>query len=205
MIGQLRGQIVDIFGNVALIDVQGVGYEVISSRNLLSKLERGQEATFPVFTEVREDALRLFGFIDRGEKQLFLLLTKVNGLGAKSSLDIVSQVDKRTLLRAIGSGDIAGLTSVRGIGKKKAERIVVELKDIVLQVGAEISSQGGDEVGGSHSDLLSAPTGALHDALQALQVLGFSRRDAEKALKDAVEKVGDRDSGALIREALRAL
>lgn len=205
MIGQLKGQIVDIFGNVALIDVQGVGYEVISSSNLLAQLEPGKEATFPVFTEVREDALRLFGFIDRGEKQLFLLLTKVNGLGAKSSLDIVSQVDKRTLLRAIGSGDIAGLTSVRGIGKKKAERIVVELKDIVLQVGAEISSQGGNESSDAGLTTLSTQAGALHDALQALQVLGFSRRDADNALKDAVAKVGDRDSGALIREALRAL
>jgi Holliday junction DNA helicase RuvA len=169
----------------------------------LSRLEVGAEAIVSIYTDVREDAIRLFGFDSQAERHMFLLLNRVSGMGPRSSLDVVSNVAIRDLLRAIGSGDVHALMSIKGVGKKKAERIVVELRDLVASTAGERSSTLRSmltvERGGT-----AQPQPLSSDAVSALEVLGFARRDAEAAVSKAVEEKGAFGAvGDLVREALR--
>ena len=202
MIGRLKGTVVEIDGDCVTVDVQGVGYSVLCSSALLSCLELNRERVFCIHTDVREDAIRLFGFESAAEKHMFLLLNKVSGMGPRSSLDVISNVPIRDLLRAIGSGDVHALMSIRGVGKKKAERIVVELKDLVINMVDERSTARAGASVGIESFGGSKP--ASNDAVSALEVLGFPRRDAEIAVSKAVESGwSQQDVGDLVREALR--
>lgn len=203
MISRLSGKIVEVEGDSITVDVHGVGYSVICSAGLLSAVELGAEQVVCVYTDVREDSIRLFGFHSNAERQMFLLLNKVSGMGPRSSLDVVSNVPIRDLLRAIGSGDVNALMSIKGVGKKKAERIVVELKDLVVTMVDERSASS-RAIAVEYSDLRVGDKPASHDAVAALEVLGFSRRDAEIAVSKAVESGwAQSDVGDLVREALR--
>jgi len=206
MISRLQGEVVEIDGDSIVLDVNGVGYEVACTAALISRASLGARVTFSVYTDVREDAIRLFGFDSVAERHIFLLLNRVSGMGPRSSLDVVSNVAIRDLLRAIGSGDVRALMSIKGVGKKKAERIVVELRDLVANMAGEradslramVSVERSDET--KESDLSS-------DAVSALEVLGFAKRDAESAVSQALQGRGAvgvvGDVGELIREALR--
>lgn len=203
MISRLHGEVVEIDGDSIVLDVNGVGYEVSCTTALLSRLSLGARAVFSVYTDVREDAIRLFGFDSVAERHIFLLLNRVSGMGPRSSLDVVSNVAIRDLLRAIGSGDVRALMSIKGVGKKKAERIVVELKDLVANMAGERADSLRAMVSVERSAQTS-PSGISSDAVSALEVLGFARRDAESAVTQALkggEAVGE--VGDLIREALR--
>jgi Holliday junction DNA helicase RuvA len=203
MISRLKGTVADVDGEVAVIDVGGVGYEVHCSSALLSMLNIGNEVTVTVYTDVKEDSIRLFGFESPAERHVFLLLNRVSGMGPRSSLDVVSNVAIRDLLRAIGSGDVRSLMSIKGVGKKKAERIVVELKDLVATMAGERSSNLRSMVSVERSPH-GAPGGLAGDAVSALEVLGFPRRDAEAAVGKALEGAPAYDAvGDLVREALR--
>ncbi len=198
MISRLSGSIVDLSGNTLTLDVQSVGYEVFCSRACLEGVTLGDELTILVHTDVKEDHIKLYGFKDKTEKEVFLLLTAVKGVGAKSASDIVSKMDRFDLLRAIGSGDVTRLQSVKGVGKKTAERIIVELKDRVVDyVHAVQPLYRQVEVGSS--DL------AQDDALAALEALGFSRKDAQAALSQLAQgtDLSNLDPGEIVREALR--
>lgn len=202
MISRLKGNFSDRAGCLVTIDVNGVGYEITATSALLNRLdllEGDKIISVVVSTDVREDAINLYGFDDHLEKQVFLLLRKVNGLGARTACDIISKIDKRELLRAIGSGDIHKLQSVKGIGRKKAERIVVELRDQVgmgavgpLNENIEISKGSNFQNG-------------LNDALQGLLSLGFGRKEAEAAISKVRDcsDLATLSSGEIIREALR--
>ena len=203
MISRLRGKIVEIDGDCITVDVQGVGYSVLCSSALLATLELNSEQSLSIFTAVKEDSIRLFGFESNAEKQMFLLLNKVSGMGPRSSLDVISNVPIRDLLRAIGSGDVNALMSIKGVGKKKAERIVVELKDLVVTMVDERSSTARD-LTAMKGDLRSGIKPLSSDAVAALEVLGFPRREAEVAVCKAVESGwGQSEVGDLVREALR--
>jgi len=197
MIAWLHGTVVDVAGSTVTLNVHGVGYELLCSAHCVAGLEAGNDATIVVYTDVKEDSIRLYGFADPLEKQVFRLLTRVKGLGAKSASDIVSRIDKRELLRAIGAGDVVKLQQLRGVGKKTAERIVVELKDRVAEyaLGREESTGRTDE------------GGPFEEALAALQALGFSGREAEQAVRQvraALPGGGSvPDSGEVVRQALR--
>ncbi len=197
MIARLRGTVEEIAGGTVTLDVNGVGYEVACSATCVTQLEVGTAATVVVFTDIKEDSIKLYGFADTLEKQVFLLLTRVKGLGAKSASDIVSRVDKRELLRTIGAGDVARLQEVRGVGKKTAERIVVELKDKVAEFALEREEPSTRRGAG----------GPFDEALAALQALGFSAREAEQALArakaDVAGLVSATESGEVVRHALR--
>jgi Holliday junction DNA helicase RuvA len=196
MIAFLAGTIAELVGSTAYIDVAGVGYEVLCTRGARGGLVVGEKKKIPVYTEVREDALRLFGFADALERQVFLLLLKVKGVGPKTALDIISAIDKIELLRSIGSQDVATLQGTRGIGKKTAERIVLELKDRVNEFVADVQAHGKD--GGGQVG------GVVQDAVDALVALGFSRRDVERVVRQVGEQRGGvAESGELVREALR--
>lgn len=195
MISWLKGRIEDITGSSVTLDVNGVGYEVICTETVLAGLEVGREVSFPIYTDVKEDSLRLFGFGTKHEKQVFLLLLKVKGVGVRTASDIVSRTEPQELLRAIGSGQVHALQSVKGVGKKTAERIVLELKEIVSDFVMEHTSL---PAAGSHAG------SHWEDSLQALQVLGFARKDAERALERVKENRATlKDSGEIVREALR--
>jgi Holliday junction DNA helicase RuvA len=203
MISRLRGVVVEVDGDSIVVDVNGVGYSVICTATLLRRLETGNEETLCVYTDVREDAIRLFGFDSHAERQMFLLLNKVSGLGPRSSVDVLSNVPIRDLLRAIGAGDIHALMSIKGVGRKKAERIVVELKDLVVSM-ADDRSSGLRSMVTVERGSSAQGDGATGDAIAALEVLGFARKDAEVAVSKALEGGCQRgEAGDLIREALR--
>lgn len=203
MISRLHGEVVEIDGDGIVVDVNGVGYEVACTTALLSRLSIGTRAIFSVYTDVREDAIRLFGFDSVAERHIFLLLNRVSGMGPRSSLDVVSNVAIRDLLRAIGSGDVRALMSIKGVGKKKAERIVVELRDLVANMAGERADSLRAMVSVERSAEPPA-TAVSSDAVSALEVLGFARRDAESAVSQALQGRGSvGDVGELIREALR--
>lgn len=202
MISRLRGAVVEIEGDSATLDVQGVGYAVTCTSALLRRLEENQECCICIHTDVREDSIRLFGFDSKAERQMFTLLNKVSGMGPRSSLDVISNVSIRELLHAIGAGDVQGLMKIKGVGRKKAERIVVELRDLVGSMADERASvaRSGEGESGIRSSIKPVST----DAVAALEVLGFPRRDAEVAVAKAVEGGwGQGEVGDLVREALR--
>jgi Holliday junction DNA helicase RuvA len=202
MISRLRGAVVEIEGDSVTLDVQGVGYAVTCTSALLHRLEENQECCICIHTDVREDSIRLFGFDSKAERQMFTLLNKVSGMGPRSSLDVISNVSIRELLHAIGAGDVQGLMKIKGVGRKKAERIVVELRDLVGSMADERASvaRSGEGESGIRSSIKPVST----DAVAALEVLGFPRRDAEVAVAKAVEGGwGQGEVGDLVREALR--
>ncbi|MCB0332562.1 MAG: Holliday junction branch migration protein RuvA [Bdellovibrionales bacterium] len=198
MISRLYGTIVEIAGHILTLDVHGVGYEVFCSQASLEGASCGDERTFLIHTDVKEDHIKLYGFKDKTEKEVFLLLTAVKGVGAKSASDIVSKIDRYDLLRAIGKGDVTRLQRVKGIGKKTAERIIVELKDRVVDYVHTVRPL-------SESVEVCSTDRPQDDALAALEALGFSRKDAEAAIAQlALEKdLTPLDPGEIVREALQ--
>lgn len=197
MFAKLRGIVDQIDVQAVTLDVNGVGYEVYCSGASIAQLELGREASIVVFTDVNENSIRLYGFADTLEKQVFLLLTTVKGVGSKTSMEIISQIDRVELLRAIGSGDLRRLQAIKGIGKKTAERIIVELKDRVAEYALERQE--------SSLHIEKTVETPLEEACRALESLGFSRKDAERAVA-AVQGRGlasDADSAWVVKEALR--
>ena len=196
MIAHLRGIVLSQNQSALVLDVHGVGYEVMCSLGVLSQLQVGEEATLIIFTEMRENSIRLFGFTEQLEKTVFIFLMQVKGVGAKTASEILSSIDHRELLRLIASGDVAALQKVKGIGKKTAERILVELKDRVMDHVGE--NRGAPPVSGSSG-------AADNDALAALEALGFRRAEAQEALQQVLKKLGpnDNDPGELVKQALR--
>lgn len=196
MIASLHGVVESLSANVLTLNVQGVGYEVHCTTRCANTMVVGSKVSLVIYTDVKEDSIKLYGFEDSLEKQVFRLLTRVKGLGAKSACEVLSKVEKRELLRLIASGDSTRLQSVKGIGKKTSERIILELKDKVAEYAMDSVEVAVGEL---------AKSEPVDDALQALQALGFSRKDAEAAVKKAGEgaDMSALRSGEIVREALR--
>ena len=191
MIGRLRGAVLELAENVALIDVGGVGYEVeLTSGTAADLAARSGEAV--VFTHLvgREDAQTLYGFASAAERNLFRTLIKVSGVGPKLALALLSAVSPDQLAASIANGDAAAITSVPGIGKKTAQRLVVELRDrVVLSAAAAPVGQG--------------PVG---DAVLALVALGYRESAAARVIGEVGQALGDgADVEALVKEALKRM
>jgi holliday junction DNA helicase RuvA len=210
MIAALCGVVIDRMGATLTVDVQGVGYEVTCSAACLELAQHEQEIRMVIFTDVKEDSIRLYGFSDKLEKQVFLLLTRVKGVGAKSASEMISRVDKIGLLRLIGQGDVDQLCRVKGIGKKTAERIIVELKDKVgefIREGVQFETLSGNSR--LSASVETSVYSISDEAVAALEALGFSRKHAEAAVAAALQNVPSESaskmgsSSELIREALR--
>ncbi len=214
MIGALRGRVIEQSGSTIIVEVGGVGYEVLVSGNVLSRISSTSpesELCLLIYTDVRENAISLFGFLEQAEKEVFLLLKKVKGIGSKLALLIVSQVRPEALLMAIGRGETTVLTAVSGIGKKTAERIIVELKE---QVGLFAGETGEHETRVRRLPPLayegsdSTASDAVQDAVLALEKLGFSSERARRAVQESIASQGPRlgeDAGELLKEALAHL
>jgi holliday junction DNA helicase RuvA len=209
MIGALHGKFVARQGADLLIDVHGVGYQVTATSNVLSRCgERGDDLHLVIFTDVKENSISLFGFDSLSEREVFLLLRKVKGIGSKLALSIVSFLGAEELLLSIGQSDVSAIKRVPGVGKKTAERVIVELRE---QVGASardiaeayvpVRGKTAEQIG-SHSYTQSFIT----DAELALVKLGFSAERSRNAVNAALEKktklLEMADAGELLKEAL---
>lgn len=188
MIAHVAGTVASRDGDTVVVDVGGVGYELVGTLATVSRCDPGSAVTVPTYLHVREDAMQLFGFADAAERRLFMLLIGVNGVGPKLALAIVSAHAPARVESAILLGDTALLSSVSGVGKKTAERICIDLKDKVDGVGAP-SADGVSAVGGA-----SDPHREARDALVAL---GYAVVDAEAALADADGSTEERVKTAL--------
>lgn len=171
MIGYLKGVISHLFVNSCFIDVHGVGYRAYAPASTLDTLCVGQEAMLYTYMSVREDAIVLYGFATQDEYDLFMLLIGVNGVGPKVALGILSAGTADSFRLAVHQKDIKGLTKMPGIGKKTAERIVLELQD---KIGPVAGGEAAAVEGGSSSAGLS---GILAETLAALTSLGYSEQE----------------------------
>ncbi len=204
MIASLTGKVQYITTDRCVIDVNGVGYEVFLSTEGISKLpEQGEQLFLHIHTSVREDAIVLFGFAEQVEKEMFLTLKTVSGIGPKLALAVLSGMQIDMLCQAIGGEDIKTLTTIQGVGKKTAERICVELKDKVGTMQSVSSATSGSVAVGKVSSELA-------DALSALVNLGYPDAVTREALAKVKTDVGDDVFGKmriedLIREGLRVL
>ncbi len=199
MIAHLRGTVLEKDLEEALLDVGGVGYRVAFSLLTLGKLPaEGQPVQVRIRTVVREDAFELFGFLSRSEEELFLMLTSVSHVGPRLAMAVLSGMEVPELVAALSRGEVARLTKIHGVGKKTAERLVLELKDKVKTLHLEqVASQA----------TATAPAaGATADLVSALVNLGYKAPQAEKAAQTASERLGAEAAfQALFREALKAL
>ncbi|HEY8558765.1 MAG TPA: Holliday junction branch migration protein RuvA [Pyrinomonadaceae bacterium] len=202
MIAYLSGKILEKDANLLIVGVGGVGYEVTIPLSTFYELgEVGDEVELRVYTHVREDALSLFGFKTVREKELFLHLISVSGIGPKSAITALSGMSADEIIGAIRQNNLARLNSIPGVGKKTAERLVIELRDKIAKLAGlaseEMKAQGiapqasGDEV--------------YDDAISALVNLGYQRGAAEKALKQAMQEGTEPSVQKLLRRSLQLL
>ncbi len=191
MIGRLRGTLAHKQPPWLIIDVQGVGYELEVPMSTFYELpETGAEVTLFVHHAQKEDSVSLYGFLQEAERRLFRDVQKVTGIGARVALAILSSVTVGDFSRVVASGDVAALTRIPGVGKKTAERILLELRDRVAPDTAAGGRQG------------HVPTDALGEATIALQQLGYKPVEAQR-MAAAARAEGD-DAEAVIRKALKA-
>jgi Holliday junction DNA helicase RuvA len=195
MIASLRGALLEKRPNQIVIDVHGVGYDVAIPISTYSALpDAGAEVSVRVHTHVREDAIALFGFLTGDEKMLFEKLISVSGIGPKLGITVLSGLAATDLTNAIRSGDIQKLTRIPGVGKKTAERIVLELRDKVDLVAGAATPVSTEK---------STPfTDIEHDVLSALMNLGCQRPAAETAIRKAVAGGSPATFEPLFRKAL---
>jgi Holliday junction DNA helicase RuvA len=193
VIARLRGLVVEKSLGDAVMDVQGVGYRVQLSLLSLARLPaEGQLAEVRVRTVVREDAIELVGFLTAEEEQMFLLLTSVSHVGPKLALAVLSGLEVSDLAGALSQGDIARLTRIHGVGRKTAERLVLELKEKAKALASGPQPSG--------------TPGATRDLVSALENLGYRPGDAESVAEAVAGRLGaEAPFEALFREALKTL
>lgn len=187
MIAQLSGKIAAVKGGFVVLDVSGVGYKVFVSAYTLGKVAGMGETIFYVHTYVREDQISLYGFLSEDELTMFELLISVSGIGPKAALGILSIADPDTIRSAVSRKDPSILTTVSGVGKKTAERVIIELQN-------KVTAPVGDKAGVALPD---------HEALQALLSLGYNVTEGREALKMVPPDVTD--IGERVRAALKLL
>lgn len=200
MIGRLTGVLVSKHAPELLLDVNGVAYEVSAPMTTFYKLPaEGKKVSLHTHLVVREDAQLLYGFFDVLERSLFRLLIKINGVGPKLALAILSGIETEAFVQCIHDGDSSTLVKVPGVGKKTAERLVIEMRDKIKDWQGSGSTSG---TGGlvRMGDFTAKPS-ARSDAESALQALGYKASDAAKAIAQIQDK--DLSSEQLIRQALK--
>lgn len=194
MISRVRGElIVRDLERVEVMTSGGVGYEIAIPTTVFERLPRlGEQVTLRTYHLVREDAVMLFGFLDETEKTVFIRLLTINGVGPRLALGMLSSMSAESVVRAVRERNVAALTAVSGVGKKTAERVVLELTgkldDIAFAAGA-----------------LGQRAPAAEEALRALTALGVTQADADRAVRAVIQEKGSLSAPDLIREALGRL
>jgi Holliday junction DNA helicase RuvA len=195
MISFLRGKLVEVLPTQATIDVNGIGYDVLIPLSSYDKLPGvGNEVKLLTHLAVREDAHTLYGFMTATEREMFrLLINTVSGIGPKIALNVLSGMSVVALRGAVANGDVKALSQISGVGKKTAERIVVELKDKIGPAGAweALSSQRG----------FSAADQKINDAVLALVALGYKQVEAHDMVRPVLANLGE---SATVEEIVRA-
>ena len=209
MIGRLKGIVVSLGAETALIDVMGVGYETYAAPRLLQRLAVGEAATLSIETIVREDMIRLYGFESEGERQCFRLLQSVQGVGAKHALALLQVLTPSELYDAVSVEDATTVARAHGVGKKLAQRIVTELQSKVGALASAGMGAGGESFTvAARAKAAPAPSdpklAARADAVSALSHLGYDGAEARRAVALAAESGGDNVED-LIKAALKEL
>lgn len=210
MIASIEGKLTECQLNMVVLQAGGIGYEVYVPLTTSEKLPAlGEVLRLHIQATYREDSQTLYGFIDRESRDFFrMIVDKVSGIGPKIALNLLGSLSLPILKNSIAQGDVAMLSKAQGLGKKTAERIVVELKDKVLPKGAKVarseSSNAADPFDASMpSDSVSYELSVYADAVSALLTLGYKATDADQAVRRAAEELGGKSSTEdLIRKAL---
>lgn len=204
MIAHLSGTLLSKQATSVILDVAGVGYEVTIPVSTFYELaDVGSSVQLKIYTHVREDALQLYGFKTARERELFLRLISVSGIGPKLGITLLSGMSADEMIASIRTNNLARLTLIPGVGRKTAERLVMELRDKVTALAsAEI-----EEETGVVSGVAAAQTedSMRSDALSALLNLGYQRSSAEKAITSSMSEEGELSVESLLRSALRRL
>lgn len=205
MIAHLSGTLLSKQATSAIIDVGGVGYDVAIPLSTFYELgEVGEPVQLRVYTHVREDAIQLFGFKTTRERELFLQLISVNGVGPGLAIKLLSGMPADEMIASIRTNNLVRLVAIPGVGRKTAERLVVDLRDKI----ATLSSPALEEEFAAKAAAAGAPatTDAMRDdAMSALSNLGYQRAAAEKAVKNAIDEGGDLSVEVILRRSLRSL
>ncbi len=205
MIAHLSGTLFAKQATSVILDVGGVGYEVtIPVSTFYDMGEIGSQVSLRIYTHVREDALQLFGFRTARERELFMLLISVTGIGPKSGIAMLSGMSADEIITALRTNNLARLTAIPGVGKKTAERLVIELRDKMAALSSpaleeQLTAQTPGAAAAATEDSLR------EDVLSALTNLGYQRAAAEKAVNQAMQEGGDLSVELLLRRSLRSL
>lgn len=193
MIALLSGTVVSVHPSAVILAAGGIGYHVYTTPSIIADVREGKEMTFHTYLHVREDELSLYGFATERERDFFTLLLSAPGVGPKSALGVLTIASVDTIIRAITSGDPTLLTKVSGIGKKTAERVVVELRERLEKTHPELAGQGNTV----HADVVSALTGLGCSPSQAREIvrhLPENMENAEEGIKLALKMLGEKQS-----------
>ena len=193
MITHLKGKLIEKNPTNIVLDCNGVGYSVNISLYTFSQLPSGEHVKLFIHLQVREDSHTLFGFSSKVEREVFRLLISVSGVGASIARTMLSTLSPEQVMEAITQNNIAAIQSVKGIGTKTAQRVVLDLKDKIIKI------YGLDEV-----SLVSSNT-KRNEALSALETLGFARKQVEKICDDIVNKNPNASAETIIKQALKNL
>lgn len=197
MVGYLKGKVIYSGEGVVLLDVNGVGYEVVCSGALFARLVNEKQGEAYTYLQVREDGISLYGFVSLEEKNMFLKLISVSGVGPKMGISILSGLNIGDLAVAIASSDVKLLSTVKGLGKKTAERIILELRE-------KVSSLSLPSAGAPSAPVSEKIGDREEDAVVGLMSLGYTRAESVRAVKGAVER-GAESVEDIIMSALRSM
>ncbi len=194
MISYLKGKVINKIGSFVIIEVSGVGYKVFLNSSFILEFEAGGEIEIYTYQHVKEDILALYGFRNVQELELFEMLLSISGIGPKSAVSVLAIASVGSIKSSIASGDTSLLVKVSGIGKKTAERVVLELKDKMAKIVTEANLTDGD---------LSSGAPVLNDEIDALVSLGYSLQQAREVLLKVDPSITD--FSERIKEALRVI
>jgi Holliday junction DNA helicase RuvA len=193
MIAHLQGKLVEKTPTEVIIDCNGVGYHVNISLHTYSLLPASDAIKLFTYLQIKEDSHTLFGFIEKSEREIFKMLLSVSGIGASIARTMLSSLEPKQIIHAIASADVVTIQSIKGIGSKTAQRVILDLKDKVLKL------YDLDEVSMSQSNTNK------DEALSALEVLGFIRKSAERVVEKIVKENPDFSVENIIKLALKNL
>jgi holliday junction DNA helicase RuvA len=193
MIAHIQGKLVEKTPTEVVIDCNGVGYSVNISLHTFSLIPNSDHLKLYTHLLIKEDSHTLFGFVEKSEREIFKLLISVSGIGANIARTMLSSIEPKQIINAIGSGDVGTIQSIKGIGVKTAQRTILDLKEKVLKL------YDLDEVSASQSNT------NRDEALSALEVLGFIRKTSEKVVEKIVRDMPDATVETIIKQALKNL
>ena len=193
MIAHIQGKLVEKTPTEVVIDCAGVGYHINISLHTYSLLPNSDNIKLFTYLQIKEDSHTLFGFVEKSEREIFKLLISVSGIGANIARTMLSSIEPKQIINAIGSGDVGTIQSIKGIGVKTAQRTIIDLKEKVLKL------YDLDEVSVSQNNTNK------DEALSALEVLGFIRKSSEKIVEKIVREMPDATVETIIKQALKNL